>query len=318
MAKFKLLLWLVALVLLFSGGAALADEEGVDYGYWCTSCGRQHGPGESCPSSGSSGGSGQDEPYDWSQPVYTTASPTTTTDTSISTDTSTTSTTNTTLVTAKPPIKGTLEERKAKAHKQIKNIQPLGTSVVDLRDKKGALVVNPSSVKGPTGKPRSLKIKEPPVPGSLSDKELSDLIGDMLLHGKKAGQVITKQRIFEKNPDKYLTNPLRTKENDAEYVAARKRYVKEADDAIFAAQLKLLEMTGDDMRELWRKSGSKDYGEFDRKCDSDPALRQKSTAILNDYRAELQIVTLRCNEKLQAQMAAEDKKFYQRHPELKN
>ncbi len=31
-----------------------ADEEGVDYGYWCTECNVQHGPGETCPRSSGS------------------------------------------------------------------------------------------------------------------------------------------------------------------------------------------------------------------------------------------------------------------------
>jgi uncharacterized protein YkwD len=79
MSKGKILFLLVTALLLFNGSIALADEEGQDYGYWCTDCGRQHGPGESCPKSSSpSGGSSQDEPYDWSQPVYAPAVTTTT------------------------------------------------------------------------------------------------------------------------------------------------------------------------------------------------------------------------------------------------
>jgi len=53
-------------MLICVSGASLA-EEGQDYGYWCNDCGRQHGPGESCPKQSAPSYSAPDEPYDFNK-----------------------------------------------------------------------------------------------------------------------------------------------------------------------------------------------------------------------------------------------------------
>jgi hypothetical protein len=284
------ILVLIAVLLLLGGliSPAFADEEGQDYGYWCTTCGRQHGPGETCPAASAPAPA---EPYDWSQPGNAPAITTTTTKTFAQSareyndegedfyrqgkyheawqkffaaqfNDPDTPLYKENLDKVNNALKQEAEEKKqhqqelakrmqnAPHHQKLKNVQPL-VPVVELGDKK---VVKPAL--GPT---RSLKIAPPPAPG---DKLMWDLIADLQLHG---GKTISQ--------------------------SARKRSGTEADKELLAAQIKLLDMATADLNDLRVRNGCKDFTEFQKKCETNPGLRRKADAIFNDYQAELQIVT---------------------------
>ncbi|MDD5594174.1 MAG: hypothetical protein PHG97_05500, partial [Candidatus Margulisbacteria bacterium] len=70
MSKLKFFLLIASTILLFSYIATQADE-GQDYGYWCNECGRQHGPGETCPKQSAPSYSTPDEPYDFKKETVT-------------------------------------------------------------------------------------------------------------------------------------------------------------------------------------------------------------------------------------------------------
>lgn len=307
---------------------ALADEEGTDYGYWCTTCGRQHGPGESCPGSSQPSYS-EPEPYDWSQPTY--APVTTTTDTSTTTvaETSTTTSTSTT-ITLSDRQKGLTHSRK------LKDVTiPGATSVVDPKDKRGAaLTINPSAVQGGNYRPKIKPAAAPPAPGDravippLSDKQMWDLIADMQLNSGKQKIWTGKKRIFERNPNPYLTNPLWTREKravlamqamdaDREFIAARKKYVAEADQAIYKEQVRLLEDVSVALGVVKEKDGLLDFTAFHKKWRTDPAFRREAQAIWDNYQDRSIEIAIKYNGILGDKMAEETKKFYQRHPNLK-
>jgi hypothetical protein len=356
MAKLGSLVLIFAAILLFGGGAVRAEDQ--DYGYWCTDCGRQHGPGESCPKASAPASNQQDEPYDWSQPVFTPSSTTSTMKTfaqsareynaegevlysqgkyheawqkffAAAFNDPDTPLYKENREKANDAIKREAEEKKkqqqelagriqnAPHHQKIKNVQPFGASVVATSDRKEAPVV--------AAKPRGLKISAPPMPG---DRIIWDLLAEMQQQGGRQIKAEEQRRIFERNNSPFLVNPLWNKEKlavmvmqakdaDREYVSARKEHVAEADQAIYEEQCKLLAAATLSLYDLRDRSGLKDFTEFDKKWRSDPSFRRQAQAIWDDYEDKSFQIAIRHNERSRERMVGEDKKFYQRHPELK-
>jgi hypothetical protein len=399
MKLLKILILTIITVALVGSVAVRADEEGQDYGYWCTQCGRQHGPGESCPAS-SAPSSAPDEPYDWSQPVYTPATTTTTlkrepTSAELNEEGETlfnqgkydeaynkfwqasfgddTPLYHDNLLKAKYALERQQEEKKQQqaearkkqaelakkmpvTHKKIKNIQPFGTSVVDLRDKQGALVVDPKALKEGSSRPKLAPVQPPPSLTKPQPKASAAILQDLNDYGELSAQQMlemtislgprARKRIFARNPELPLINPLREPEryqaweaaekqrladqaaekkyralrqamaDDKDLKAAADRIVKEEAKTVGREQGKIWDDSTRAYRDLKKQYDIKNNQELDKKLQSDQGFRQKMQAVADDYVQKSDANRTNGQERSIKQFLPEIAKFYQRHPEF--
>jgi len=208
----------------------------------------------------------------------------------------------------------------------------IDASVVDLRDKKQPLVVDPNVVKGtppPTTQPQFLAGLRSP-----------DRDRDILLYLYPPDQ---RNGVFPKNPEQRLINPLREPERyqaweasvqaqlvaharknqaqevialmdqDATLNAARNRIVKEEEAAIYAAHTRLAKELGQKFEAFRKANGLKDFLQMLQKEKDDPAFKQQSQALVDAYWKDFDTAAFDARQNSLRQMQVEIARFTQRH-----
>jgi hypothetical protein len=387
MKLFKLIILTIIAVVLVGGVVVRADEAGQDYGYWCTQCGRQHGPGESCPYNSAPANPEPEQPYDWSQPVYAPATATTTTtltraeqvqqealalnkegdhfysqgeySKAVSKYRSANLACPDNLLYSynfkmavsaqarQESERADLEKRIQAAHKKLEKILIYDPSVVDLRDKKGPLVVDPNVVKGKAAsKPRPQPVNQTSPASQKADEVVIALL--FLTDVRPGG-------IFKLDVEMPWINPLREPERykaweeeekvrlqteinrekaqaviqamdkDKKLKSARDRIIREEGTTIAREQRIIFKATIKDYQALRAAANLraqlngeplKDFDEINEKLGSDPNLKKKSEAIAADYWQRSDDSRANAGEQSLKKIDLEATKFYQRHPEF--
>ncbi|MCU0640797.1 MAG: DUF5655 domain-containing protein [Candidatus Margulisbacteria bacterium] len=325
------LCWIIALILLFSAGPTLA-EDGVDYGYWCTDCGRQHGPSESCPKAGAPAPSTPDEPYDWSQPA---SSPTPT---------------RSELTPAEKH-----RQEAAEFNRQGEELMQFGRPdeaynkfwsawfmemdvplyKSNLEQAKAALSVRQAErdtkIKEASVRLKKLIISDPSLVNARDPKTADETVVALLfLTDTRPGG------LFKLNPELPFINPLREPERykaweeaerkrlqleefnqkARELDAARDRIIREENRTINRDQKRLFKVAVREFQAVRGTDPLTTFASLEARRIADPALQKKLNQIASAYWQKSDAANLQASEQAMEQMKSEVNKFFQRHPEL--
>jgi hypothetical protein len=246
-------------------------------------------------------------------------------------------------------------------------------SVVDLRDKKQPLVVDPNIVKGNTAPSQTPTAIPPEMSSSERDQDIAKTQSYLFSHlfpGREQDgalpiserdediaktqailfsryfEVPERSGVFPKNPEEPLINPLREPERykaweasvqarleaqagcnkpkeiirqmdqDPTLNAARDRIVKEEAAAINAAHARAMKELGQKFDAFRKANDLKDFQQMLQKEKDDPAFKQQSQAIVDDYWKKIGAAESEARQHSLHQMQAEVAMFAERHPKI--
>ncbi len=105
-------------------------------------------------------------------------------------------------------------------------------------------------------------------------------------------------------------------DQDPALSAARNRIVKEETATINAAHARLMKELGEKFDAFRRANGERDFLQMLQREKDDPAFKQESQAILDDYWMAVGNAESPARQRSVQQMQSEVAKFFERHPEI--